>query len=65
MTITINGEATDLPDGSTLRHLVGTLGLPETGIAVAVDGTVVPRVHWNDALAAGVSVEVVTAVQGG
>lgn len=65
MTITVNGKTTELTAGATLRQLVGDLGLPETGIAVAVDGDVIPRAHWNDALAAGASVEVVTAVQGG
>ncbi|OLT17457.1 thiamine biosynthesis protein ThiS [Pseudonocardia sp. CNS-139] len=42
------------------------LGAPSTGVAVAVDGEVVPRAGWPDAvLAEGARVEVLTAVQGG
>ena len=41
-------------------------GAPRTGVAVAVDGEVVPRADWPaTALADGARVEVLTAVQGG
>ena len=45
---------------------LGALGLPRTGVAVAVDGEVVPKARWAaTALADGARVEVLTAVQGG
>ncbi|NDK89172.1 sulfur carrier protein ThiS [Gordonia desulfuricans] len=65
MTITVNGDAAELDAGGTVRTLLAALGLPDTGIAVAVDGAVLPRRHWDTALSEGAEVEVVTAVQGG
>jgi sulfur carrier protein len=62
----INGEGRELaPDASVLDALE-TLGVPRSGVAVAVDGAVVPRADWSGhALAEGARVEVLTAVQGG
>jgi sulfur carrier protein len=62
----INGEARELADGAHVLGALGVLGLPQTGVAVAVDGEVVPKALWADtALADGARVEVLTAVQGG
>lgn len=66
--ITVNGKARDLPDGTAVVELVAELtGAPDTrGVAVAVNGEVVPRRSWATAtLAAGDRVEVLTAKQGG
>ncbi|MDX1892355.1 sulfur carrier protein ThiS [Mycolicibacterium sp. 050158] len=41
------------------------LGMPDKGIAVAIDWAVIPRSEWHQPLADGAKVEVVTAVQGG
>lgn len=61
-TVHLNGVPTRLRDGATVRDLVPD---PE-GVAVAVDGEVVPRDgHATRRLADGDVVEVVTAVQGG
>lgn len=65
MTITVNGEHIDWAAGTSVGDLVATLGLPDRGIAVAVDGAVVPRGRWHTAVSDGAVVEVVTAVQGG
>ena len=66
MRITVNGDPHDLPDASTVADLVGSLDLPETGVAVAVDGDVVPASGWGGApLHDGAEVDVLTAVQGG
>lgn len=66
MTILLNGETTALRDGAQLADAVATLTAASTGIAVAVDGEVVPRSQWTSTpLADGAVVEVVTAVQGG
>ncbi|MGD9525374.1 sulfur carrier protein ThiS [Pseudonocardia sp.] len=66
MNVWINGERRELPDGATVADALDALGAPRTGVAVAVDGTVVPRAAWpGQALTEGTRVEVLTAVQGG
>jgi sulfur carrier protein len=66
--VTINGERRDLPEGATVELAVRESGAPEEGrgVAVAVDGEVVPRGAWGaTALREGQHVEVLHAVQGG
>ena len=66
MKVLANGEPREVPDGATVAGLVAVLTNQETGIAVAVNGEVVPRRAWpGRPLADGDQVEVVTAVQGG
>jgi sulfur carrier protein len=66
MDVRINGTRRELDDGTTLLDALDALGLPRTGVAVAVDGEVVPKARWADTvLADGARVEVLTAVQGG
>ena len=66
MTIVLNGTPTSVGPGSTLADLVVALALPERGVALALDGEVVPRRAWPDTgIPAGARVEVVTAMQGG
>lgn len=66
MTVYVNGEARDLPAGTTVADLAGTHGASQRGCAVAVDGAVVPRGEWAAAeLRDGQRVEIVHAVQGG
>jgi sulfur carrier protein len=62
----INGEQRELASDAGVLDALGALGLPRTGVAVAVDGEVVPRAGWAaTALAEGARIEVLTAVQGG
>jgi sulfur carrier protein len=66
--VTLNGEARELPDGATLELAVEEAGAGESGrgVAVAVDGEVVPRGEWGRTrLREGQQVEVLHAVQGG
>jgi sulfur carrier protein len=64
--ITLNGTQRSASDGSSVADLVGQLSDRTSGIAVAVNGEVVPRGSWSTTvLAAGDRVELVTAVQGG
>lgn len=66
--VKINGEARELPAGATVEQAVFESGAPEEGrgVAVAVDGEVVPRGRWSDtALRDGQEIEVLHAVQGG
>jgi sulfur carrier protein len=68
MTVELNGEQVRLPDAATVAEAVARLGAEERrrGIAVAVDGEVVPRSEWaGTELAEGQKVEVVGAIQGG
>ena len=66
MTVTVNGEPREVPDGTTVAQLVGQLTDAPTGVAAAVNGEVLPRRVWAaTALADLDQVEVVTAVQGG
>jgi sulfur carrier protein len=64
--VRLNGEARELPDGSTIAQAVAALTAAATGVAAAVNGDVVPRGVWTATpLRDGDRVEVVTAVQGG
>lgn len=62
----LNGERHEIDDGTDLARVLTDAGLPERGIAVAVDGEVVPRASWAQYVPAeGARLEVLTAVQGG
>ena len=66
--ILLNGQSSDLRAGETVAAALARLGLPggASGVAVAVDGEVVPRSTWESfALAEGARVEVLAAMQGG
>lgn len=66
MQVWINGKPSELAEGARVPDALALLGAPEVGVAVAVDGDIVPRTTWADTpLAAGARVEVLTAVQGG
>jgi thiazole synthase len=68
MRIELNGEARELPAGATLADAVRESGAGEEvrGVAVALDGEVVPRAEWERTLLReGQSVEVLAAIQGG
>lgn len=66
MTITLNGDPADLPGGSTVTALAASLALPERGVAIAIDGEVVPRSAWAETVVPEQArVEVVTPMQGG
>lgn len=66
MTITVNGEPLGIEGEVSVAEVVTRLGLPDRGIAVAVDGAVVPRGLWGGhTVTSGAVVEIVTAVQGG
>ena len=66
MIITVNGEPRDVPAGTSVAQLVKSVTGLDRGIAVAVNGEVMPRREWPGvALGDRDQVEVVTAVQGG
>jgi sulfur carrier protein len=62
----INGNRHELDEGAGVPEALVALGAPASGVAVAVDGEVVPRAAWAATpLVDGARVEVLTAVQGG
>jgi sulfur carrier protein len=66
--ILLNGKSADVQPGETLAGVLADLGLDvqARGVAVAVDGEVVPRTGWETyALVENARVEVLTAMQGG
>ncbi len=74
MRVIVNGERRELPPQATVSIVVALLaddgGRPPAvagrGVAVAVDGEVVPRDEWSStALDDGARVEVLAAIQGG
>ena len=66
VSVIVNGETRALPPGVTLEDVVSELTASPKGVAVAVNGEVVPRRAWSaTALAERDEVEIVTAVQGG
>ena len=66
--IFLNGERSELAAGETLAAALERLGVApdKRGVAVAVDGEVVPRAQWQSfVLSEQARVEVLTAMQGG
>lgn len=65
MELTVNGDDRQVLDGTSAQTLLEQLGLPDKGVAIAVNGAVHPRSRWGEALPAYADIEVLTAVQGG
>jgi sulfur carrier protein len=66
MNISVNGEPRDFAPGTALDTVVRTLTPAPSGVAAALNETVVPRGQWSStSLTEGDRVEVLTAVQGG
>jgi sulfur carrier protein len=63
--LTVNGAARTV-EAATVDALVADVTTARRGVAVAVNGEVVPRSGWPDALLReGDKVEILTAAQGG
>jgi sulfur carrier protein len=68
MEVLINGQPHELDTASTVQTLVESFADARSarGVAVALDGDVVPRSEWGQTrLGEGARVEIVAAVQGG
>jgi sulfur carrier protein len=62
----VNGRRRDLEGNLTVGDLVDGEVPDRRGVAVAIDGELVPRSSWDATdLVDGVQVEIVGAVQGG
>jgi len=66
MNLVVNGDRRDVAEGATVADLVKGMETPRSGVAVAVNGEVVPRAKWEEALLTeGDQVEVLSAIGGG
>lgn len=66
MRVHVNGEARELPEGSTIIGLLERLDVRAPRVAVEVNAQVVPRArHAETTLREGDRVEIVTFVGGG
>jgi len=66
--IVLNGQRADVGAGESVAAVLARLGLDTDarGVAVAVDGEVVPRAQWQSfTVGEDARVEVLTAMQGG
>jgi sulfur carrier protein len=64
--VTVNGDDTELPTGTSVSELLALLDIEPRGVAVAVDGEVVTRRTWGErSLAEGERVEILSIAQGG
>lgn len=67
MKVTINDEDRNIPENASLETLIAELGLAEkSGLAVAVNGGVVPTNRWpSHTLCEGDVLLLIQATQGG
>jgi sulfur carrier protein len=65
MTVTVNGETRELPDGETLRALVGRFQLVPEKVAIELNRRLVRSEKYDTPLANGDQIEIVTFVGGG
>jgi thiazole synthase len=68
LNVELNGNPVALPDGASVGEAIEASGAAaeQRGVAVAVDGEVVPRSEWDGTrLREGQKVEVLAAIQGG
>ncbi len=66
MTVTINGEVREVPDGLTVAALLRHLGLVPDRVAVERNLEILPRARWDDtAVEQGDRFEIIHFVGGG
>ena len=66
MTITLNGEQSEVADRAAVTDLIATLGLKPERIAVEINGRIIRRSDWESiTLVEGDKVEIVHFVGGG
>ena len=65
MQLKLNGELEEV-EATTVAELLKEVNAPSTGIAIALNGSVVRRAqHWSTPLQEGDEIEIIRAVQGG
>jgi sulfur carrier protein len=62
----VNGDPREAAEGTRLAELVAEVAASPKGVAVAVNGDIVPRSAWEQTmLASDDRVEILSAAQGG
>ncbi len=65
MTVTVNGDQRDLPEGETVRALIARYQLQEGKVAVELNRRLLKSEKYDQELKDGDEVELVTFVGGG
>ena len=66
MTVTINGESRDIPDGLNFVALLEHLGMRIDRVAIELNRDILPRAQWRETrVQSGDSLEIVQLVGGG
>jgi sulfur carrier protein len=66
MTVIVNGEPHEFPDGITVASVIAMVTKATTGVAAALNDEVVRRAEWTTTPVRDTDrIEVLTAVQGG
>lgn len=65
MTVKVNGDSRDLPDGETVRALVARYNLAPEKVAIELNRRLLRSEKYDSALNDGDEVEIVTFVGGG
>ncbi len=66
MNVTVNDTPLSLPEGATLADALATRTMPPSGVATAVNGTVVPAaLRGSHALTEGDRIVIIKAFYGG
>jgi sulfur carrier protein len=66
MTVVINGERRDVPDGLTVAALLDHIGMPRDRVAIERNFDILPRARWQETrLQSNDSFEIVHFVGGG
>ena len=66
MKLVVNGDARDVAEGIVLATLVADVAPSPKGVAVAVNGDIVPRSSWEQTMLVDDDrVEILSAAQGG
>jgi sulfur carrier protein len=66
VTISVNGNAMELPSGTTVAALLQLLDVESAQIAVELDGKVAQRERWREiSISPGATLEIVRFVGGG
>jgi thiamine biosynthesis protein ThiS len=66
LTIVVNGNQTDIAEGSHISDLIKSLGLDTQRVAVELNKRIVRRAHWGSTMISeGDKVEIVHFVGGG
>lgn len=66
MEISINGKPREIPTGTDVHMMLAALKLPAAGVAVAINGELIPRERWSETELGGTdTVEIVRMMAGG